>query len=273
MRFQFETGFCYGKALKLANRQKNKDEKQGKDVHPKALDAFLKKDMEAGRIELGVMDIPTDRIIGVAESKGRELYASNFLPLSPKKSNYAIQWRELCLDYQEGNEFFSPVRCCEYLGQFYVMDGKKRVSVLKYLEVPSVLANVIRIIPAMSKDKEVQNYFEFLRNFEKTNLYQISFSRQGGFEKLQRAMGHAPDQVWNDEERKRILRDLKRVAPALREAFGGYLKVTPADALLILLDEFSLEQIRRTAVSVLTDCIQKNWKKFYSMCHSDIEMV
>lgn len=179
MYFQFETDRCYVKALKLDNRQKNKDEKQGNDAHPRALDAFLQKNMEEERIELGVMDIHTDQVIGVAESKGRELYASNFMPLSPKKSNYAIQWRELCLDYQEGNEFFSPIRCCEYLGQFYVVDGKKRVSVLKYLEVPSVCANVIRIVPAMSKDRDMQNYLDSLRSFKKTNLFQISFPAAG----------------------------------------------------------------------------------------------
>lgn len=153
-----------------------------------------------------------------------------------------------------------------------MIDGKKRVSVLKYLKAPTACAHVTRILPALSEEKHIQIYYEFLESFKLTKLYQISFSQLGSFEKLQKAMGHTEGQVWTYEERKLVLQVLARVAPALDAAFGGYLNVTPADALLVLLEECSLKQIRKMTVSVITDRIQRNWKKLYSICHPDIEL-
>ena len=40
-----------------------------------------------------------------------------------------------------------PIRCFEYMGRFYVQEGNKRVSVLKYFEAGSVTGNVIRMVP------------------------------------------------------------------------------------------------------------------------------
>ena len=272
MHFQFETNFRYRAAQKRALKQQKKDEKQGNKQEPEELSAIIRENTEAERVELGVMDIPTDQIIGVAEDDGKNMYAADFMPVSFAGSNYAYQWRELCMDYRKDKEFFSPLHCYEYLGKFYVIDGKKRVSVLKYLKAPTACAYVTRILPVLSEEKHIQIYYEFLESFKLTKLYQISFSQLGSFKKLQKAMGHTEGQAWTDEERKLVLQVLARVAPALDAAFGGYLNVTPADALLVLLEECSLKQIRKMTVSVITDRIQRNWKKLYSICHPDIEL-
>ena len=226
--------------------------------------------MEAVRVELGVMDIPTDQIVGIADGTGKNLYAANFMPVSSANSSYASQWRKLCEEYRSDKAFLSPLYCYEYLGKFYLIDGKKRVSVLKYLGIPTAKAYVTRIVPMLSDDKESKLYREFLKNFELTKLYQVSFSKLGSFEKLQKAMGHVEGEKWSDEDRNLILQELRRVASALESAFGGYLNVTPADALLVLLEECPLKQIQKMAVSVMTDRLQRNWKKLYSICHPDI---
>lgn len=272
MHFQFETNFRYRAAQKRALKQLKLDEKQGNKQEPEKLSAFIRENIEAERVELGVMDIPTDQIIGVAEDDGKNMYAADFMPVSFAGSNYAYQWRELCMDYSQDKEFLSPLYCYEYLGKFYVIDGKKRVSVLKYLKAPTATAYVTRILPALSEEKHIQIYYEFIESFKLTKLYQISFSKLGSFEKFQEAMGHTEGQMWTEEERKLVLHVLARVAPALDAAFGGYLNVTPADVLLALLDEYSLEQIRKMEVSVITDRIQRNWKKLYSICHPDIKL-
>lgn len=271
MHFQFETNLRYRAAQRMALKQIKKNGKMREGLNPQELDAIMNGRTEAVQVELGVMDIPTDQIVGICDSTGKELYSSSFMPISSVNSDYALQWRELCEDYRSNKEFLSPLYCYEYLGKFYLVDGKKRVSVLKYLDVPTARAYVIRIVPALSEDKQVQLYHEFLKAFELTNLYQVSFSQFGSFEKLQKAMGHTVDQKWSEEERNLIRQELGRVKNALEAAFGGYLNVTPADALLVLLDECSLKQIRKMAVSVMSDRIQRNWKKLYSICHPDID--
>ena len=269
MRFQFEMNFRYRAAQKRAHKQMKKDEKQGNEQKLAELSSYVRENTELERVELGVMDIPTDQIIGVAGNEGTSMYTAGFMPVASASSDYASQWRELCKDYCKDGEFLSPLHCYEYLGKFYVIDGKKRVSVLKYLGVPTANANVTRILPAKSEEKYIQVYYEFLESFELTKLYQISFSQLGSFEKLQGAMGHLKGQAWTDEERRLVLQVLRRVVPALEEAFGGYLNVTPADVLLALLEEYTLKQIRKMAVYTITDHIQEKWKELYCICYPD----
>jgi hypothetical protein len=52
------------------------------------------------------------------------------------------------------------VKAYEYMGLFYIEEGNKRVSVLKYLDTPSIYANVTRILP--KKTAETELYYEFL---------------------------------------------------------------------------------------------------------------
>ena len=49
-----------------------------------------------------------------------------------------------------------PIRCYEYLGHFYVQEGNKRVSVLKYFGADSIPATVIRIVPPYSEAPQIR---------------------------------------------------------------------------------------------------------------------
>ena len=271
MQFMFEANLQYSSTLKRAQKQNKKREKQSEAIHPKQLNAFLDESMVAGKTDLGVMEIPMNMIAGIADETEKDLYSADFLPLSPMKSAYADQWCSLYQEYKEDKEFLSPLYCYEYLGEFYVIDGKKRVSVLKSGNASTVRAYITRIIPVASEEKGIKLYNEFLEYFKLTGLYQVRFSKFNCFEKLQAAMGHEPDQSWNDEERIQMLKDLMRMEEALNEAFGGYLNVTPADAILVLLEDYSLKLVRKMAVSVMADRLQTEWKKLYSICHPDID--
>lgn len=272
MQFMFEANLQYSSALKRAQKMNRKRVKLSEAIHPKRLNAFLNEGMVAEKTDLGVMEIPMNMIAGIADEAGKELYSPDFLPLSPVKSAYADKWCSLYQEYKEDKAFVSPIYCYEYLGEFYVIDGKKRVSILKCRNALVTKAYVIRLVPAASEEKRIKLYEEFVEYFKLTGLYQVRFSQNDCFIKLQAAMGHEPDQIWNDEERAQLLNDLKRSEEALKEAFGGYLNVTPADALLVLLEDHSFEQVREMAVSVMADRLQIEWKKLYRICHPDIDL-
>ena len=269
MFLQVQAHLSYNYAHKCARKQMKKNREYGGEMHPKEIDAILKENADVERIDLGVMDIPVNQIIGVADCEGKERYAAGFLPVCPATSGYAEHWRELYINYKQDKGFLSRLYCYEYLGKFYIVDGKKRVSILKSLDVPVTSAYVTRIVPAFSEEKHIQLYYEFIEYFKLTKLYQVSFSQHGSFEKLQKLMGHEPDQVWNDDERRMMLHDLRRIDAALESAFGGYMNVTPADALLVLLEEHSFQQIRRMALSVMADHLQRKWKILYGLCSMD----
>ena len=49
----------------------------------------------------------------------------------------------------------SPVTCYEYMGEFYIVDGIKRVSIAKCHGLPTIPATVTRILPANTQTEAV----------------------------------------------------------------------------------------------------------------------
>ena len=75
------------------------------------------------------------------------------------------------------------------MNKFYVLEGNKRVSVMKYYGVVSVPGIVTRIVPKRTNDKENRIYFEFLDFYELTKINYIWFSEEGNFKKMLEAVG------------------------------------------------------------------------------------
>lgn len=64
-----------------------------------------------------------------------------------------------------------PIKCYEYLGHFYVVEGNKRVSVLKSMGGVSIWANVTRLLPEAEDNVTVQLYQEFLEFYRCARFY------------------------------------------------------------------------------------------------------
>ncbi len=83
------------------------------------------------------------------------------MPLLDLKTEFATKWVNLCVSHvDEGIR--DPITCYEYMGRFYVQEGNKRVSVLKYFDASSITGNVTRVVPQYSDDPAVQMYYEFM---------------------------------------------------------------------------------------------------------------
>ena len=87
------------------------------------------------------------------------------------------------------------------MNRFYVQEGNKRVSVLKYFGAASIRAQVTRILPKRTGTPENELYFEFLDFYQVTQLNTVWFSRPGSYARLCAAAGHAPGEVWPQEDR------------------------------------------------------------------------
>ena len=206
----------------------------------------------AQKVDLGVLEIPVRQIVGVASTDPDMEYTFDFKPLARTDSDFAELWCQLYLGYLSDRGLTEPIVCIEYLGRFYVVDGRKRVSVLKAHGEGRVQAHVIRWIPERSNDTQVKQYYEFLNYFPKTGLYQVFLSDAADFQKLQRAMGLAPDQVWTDTDRYHFLFTFLGVERAYLELFGEYASITAADAFVALLEEYDFSQLRAMQTLDLT---------------------
>ena len=91
---------------------------QGRYPYPQVLDDILDGAMIAGRVDLGVIEIPTERIVGTKTAGRKNAFAANFMPLLPEDSEFAAKWRSLCAAHLGDEGIRDPIRCYEYLGRF-----------------------------------------------------------------------------------------------------------------------------------------------------------
>lgn len=249
----------YLKSLKAGQKNYKERVVLGKYPYPHVLDEILDESFVAGQVEMGVVEIPTEQIVGTKTAGRRTAFAANFMPLLEADTEFAIKWMDLCAAHLGDEGIRDPIRCYEYLGRFYVQEGNKRVSVLKSYSAPTIPGYVIRVIPKWSDDPAVRAYYDFMASYQQTGLYRVYFTRAGSFPKLQAALGFAPDHVWTADERQHFVAGLTFFRDAYRRQGGESLPVTAADALLVWLRVYDFEQLWTMPASELAKSIAAVW--------------
>lgn len=266
MEFERNVHEQYQKAYALGMKSLQARNKMNLEACPASLNTILKEEMTSYRMDLGVLEIPTNLIVGVSErNQGTMLYSREFYPISVPNSAYADSWRSLYNLMHECHDFTKEISCYEYLGRFYVCDGLKRVSVAKFVGVPTIKAEVVRILPTSTGTEEVSHYYDFLGHYRCTKLYQIQFTQSGYFERLQKALGRNSDYRWSDSDRAHFLRHWTVIETAFRKSFGESLRITAADALVVLLNRYTFDQIVSMDFWILTRIFQLFWKEMYAL--------
>ena len=125
------------------------------------LDEILPAKGEYKMVSLGIVQIPIDRLVGTKTNARSNAFAGNFMPILDEKSEFAYKWQSL-YNSQIEEGIREPIKAYEYMNQFYVEEGNKRVSVMKYVEMVSIPGTVTRIIPKKTNEKENKIYYEFL---------------------------------------------------------------------------------------------------------------
>ena len=166
----------YQKAQRLGQRDYREKMIAGQSPFLPVLDDILRNVPVENQIPLGLVDIPLSFVVGTKTAGRTAAFASNFMPLLDAKTEFGIKWTNLCMAHLEEG-IRDPIRCYEYMGRFYVQEGNKRVSVLKYFDASSVLGNVTRIVPQYSDDPAVRMYYEFMHYYPIMNNYLFTFTK------------------------------------------------------------------------------------------------
>ena len=232
----------YRTAHKRAQKTYREDAEHGRWPYPQVLDDLLDGKHVAGRIELGVMNIPIERVVGTVSDGRRTVFSREFMPLPEPNTEFGTKWIALCEAHLDDEGIRDPIRCYEYFGNFYVQEGNKRLSVLRYFGAPTISASVMRIVPAYSDDPETRLYYEFLAFYHLSRTYAFRFSKPGRYQKLVAALGFEPDEVWTDEQRRRVLSAYIRFSEsAARVKFPD--GVGTSDAFLAWISVYSLDDL------------------------------
>jgi basic membrane lipoprotein Med (substrate-binding protein (PBP1-ABC) superfamily) len=206
------------------------------------LDEILGKGSDQG-IDMGLAEIPVEFIVGTKTQGRTRSFARNFMPLMEEKSEFAVKWSKLC-DSHLTEGIRDPVEVWEYMNRFYVQEGNKRVSVLKYFGAVTIPARVKRILPEKSDDPAVIRYYEFLEFSEKTGVKDLEFSKPGSYKLLLTLLGISSSEKWTKEETRTFTSVYYKFEKVYRESGGGRLKSTAADAMLMYIQIFGYDTLK-----------------------------
>lgn len=260
---------AYEQALKLGLKNQRECAARGLDTAPQVLDDILNEAESAGQVDLGVIEIPINLIVGTKTAGRITAFSANFMPVFPEGTEFASKWINLCMIHLGDTGIRDPIRCFEYMGKFYVQEGNKRVSVFKYFDVPSIPGHVVRIIPKYSEDRKVQRYYDFLRDYQFTKLYSVTFTQPGSFPKLQAALNHEPDHVWTEEERRFFTSRYLAFKEIFYKRGGDALPITPMDAMLVWLKVYPFESLWDFSTTELNKSIITVWPDIKVLCKED----
>ena len=230
---------------------------------PEVLDDILKErniSASAG-IPLGLVQIPAELIVGTKTAGRSSAFSKNFYPLLKENTEFATKWVSLYRAHMDEG-IREPVKAYEFMNRFYIEEGNKRVSVLKYLGAVSVLGNVTRIVPPRSDDRETQIYYEFMDFYSLSGVNYIWFSQEGSFAKLQYLIGKRPDEVWTDDDKMDFSSAYTRFSAAYEAKGGKKLDVLPGDAFLSFIELYDYQTVKEMTTAELNEKLAKSWDEF-----------
>ena len=258
----------YRAALKLAQKEYKDRQALGLDPHPAVLDDILQDATTDNSIYIGLVEIPAERIVGVRSSGRISAFTAGFLPLLSIDSEFAAKWISLYADHlSEGIR--DPIECFEYLGNFYVQEGNKRVSVLKSNDAARIPGIVRRIMPAPSEEPRIKAYMEFVEFYKLTGLYSVQFTKPGCYARLTAAVGIAPDAVWTEEERRRFRAYFQYFREAFTSLGGEALGIQPEDALLLWLKLHEYSELGSLSAAELKKSLAAAWENMKAIINPD----
>lgn len=235
--------YDYAGALKQGRKQYQAAIQKGEYPYLPALDDVLSYTEIVSEVNLGIIDIPLERIVGT-RTKGRtNAFANNFMPLLNERSEFGAKWAYL-YDHQIEDGIRDPILAYEFMNQFYVQEGNKRVSVLKYLEAISITGQVIRLIPKRSDDKDTRLYYEFLDFYQVSFNCDVWFSKEGSYAKLLEAMGKKFEEVWSEDDREYFKAAYDRFARVFAAEGGNAIDLTCSDAFLVYVEIFGYDTVK-----------------------------
>ena len=250
----------YLKALKLGQKELKALIAAGKDPYPAVLDKLIEGGYTEIFQEVGLVEIPVEQIVGVKSAGRITAFTAGFLPLLDPDSEFGTKWVNLCADHLGETGIREPIMCYEYLGKFYVQEGNKRVSVLKYFGASRIPGNVTRVVPARTEEPRTRAYFEFLDFYKYTRIYSVQYRVPGDYARLLSALGKDPGEAWDSRERRTFNAYFLYFKEAFDALGGQELDILPEEALLLWLKVYTFRDLGQMTALEIKKALSGLWE-------------
>ena len=248
----------YKNALKSGQRAYRACVARGQSPYLAVLDDILVNVNIVAQEPLGLVEIPAESIVGTKTSGRHTAFAPNFMPLLEPDTEFAGKWSNLC-DAHLDEGIHTPIIAYEFLNKFYVQEGNKRVSVLKYFDAVRIAGTVTRLIPERNDSLENRIYYEFLDFYKLSKVNDVHFSRLGGYAKLQTLVCKASGESWTDDDRLSFSSFYTMFRQQFLALGGGGLNLTAGDAMLVYLSVYRYADACESTPSQMKQNLEKLW--------------
>lgn len=249
----------YQEALKLGKKEQKKCMAEGRFPYLPVLDEILEHQEIRTEKKLGLMQIPLDHVVGTSTRNRTYAFAANFMPILDSGSEFSYKWAHLA-EAQVKEGIRDPITVYEFLNRYYVVEGNKRVSVLKYYGADSIAAIVTRKIPKYSEDEDIRLYYELMKFQEETGIYNLDFSHLGEAGAL---VGLVNAEIpWNTEVQEQFHDIMFYFSRTYNEKGGEKLPITLGDALVTFMRVYGYEAMLQMDRESYTKNIEKCWREF-----------
>ena len=260
----------YIRAQKMAQKEYRERIAAGKNPYPAVLDEILPDGVTPDTVkDIGVVEIPAERIVGVKSAGRIAAFTASFLPLLDENTEFGMKWAALCEAHLGDAGIQEPIVCFEYLGNFYVQEGNKRTSVLRYFGSPRIPGHVQRIVPPLSDDPRIKAYYEFIDFHRNTKIYNVQFTQPGNYAKLLAALGKEPGEQWSERERLTFSSYFTYFRDAYSSVVGDQPAMKPEDALLIWLNLYPYTDLGKLSTADLKKTVQGLKDDFAVLAQAD----
>lgn len=250
----------YREALKLGKKEYRSAAAENINPYLPVLDEIVPPEKALTGIRLGVVQIPMMFVVGTKTGGRVNAFSKSFLPLLEEGTEFADKWEALYRSHlSEGIR--DPIKVYEYLNRYYVEEGNKRVSVLKYCRAYSVAAEVTRILPERDGSEEVEKYFEYLEFNRYSKINFIELTKRGSYRELMRAMGKSYGEWWSIEDQRRFSGAYYLFEQAYTALGGSKLKITEGDAMLNYMEIYGYSSLQNAGSAEIRMNLKKIWEE------------
>ena len=255
----------YAKALKMGQKEYRELKMHGKNPEPAVLDDILGNMPQLTTVEIGLVEIPAERIVGTKSAGRITAFTANFLPVLDPDTEFAHKWFDLCIGHMSDSGIHTPIICYEYLGNFYVQEGNKRVSVLRYFGSPKIPGIVHRVLPVQSDDPQIKAYNEFIEFYAGSKLYDVRYRKPGDYPKLLAYLGKEMGESWSEREQKTFRAYFLYFKEAFLSLGGGNLNLLPEEALLLWLRVYPFRNLGKMSSGQIKKAMSALWEDMIAM--------
>ncbi len=250
----------YRDALKLGQKEYRACVARGVSPLLPVMDDFVPEERVNLGVKLGVEQIPLEFVVGTKTRGRTSSFARNFMPLLQETSEFAAKWESLCQSHLNDG-IRDSIKVYEYMNRYYVEEGNKRVSVLKFFGAVNINADITRVMPEPGTGAESEMYYEYVDFYRISHVNYLEFSKKGGYRELLKLLGRKPDEVWSEEDRRKFSTAYYFFRSAYEDRGGDKGARAAGDALLAYLQVYGYEELCGQSKAELKKNVAKLWEE------------